>query len=525
MHRVQRVVVGVFVALLAVALAGGAGCGRSDDVRGDPGTTTVGGTGGIGGVGGGTGGIGGTGTGDGGDIIDFEPCVEVNEEASLTPVSMFIAVDISGSMNDDNKWTDTQAAFIAFFQDAGAGSLQVALRFWPDEGCEEQTCDVAVCATPQVPLDLLSDGTHQQALIDEFNAKAPFGSTPTSAALEGAAQWAHNRVQQTGGAEKVVILLVTDGEATTCNADINYISQVAADALSADEVLTYAIGLQGSAEADMNAIAAAGGTTEGIFIGSGTAEQDLLDALLAIAGDAVDCSFPVPTPQNPDEELDPRQVRVEYTDGDGNAVLLTHVDDASACGSSGGWYYDDPVNPTTITLCPSTCTEVQGDVDAQMDIALGCECETHEDCPGIQLCINLHCLDPCQDDDDCPGDWICDVDTGLCGPPPDDNGCKTDADCAPGFICHVESGVCVPEPGDPCEDDSDCPPLMLLHDGHCVGGQCVYGDDVMVGPYEAVQGGAFNCTAARVHRSRAVGTWLMALVGLGLLLVRRRHTV
>ncbi len=521
MHRIQRVVVGVVVALLAVVLASGAGCGRSDDVRGDQGDTTVGGAGGFGGFGG-FGGV--AGGGVGGDITEFEPCVEVNEAATLTPVSMFIAVDISGSMNDNDKWTDTQAAFIAFFQDAGAGSLQVALRFWPDEGCEEQTCDVAVCATPQVPLGQLADTNHQQALIDEFNAKSPFGSTPTSAALEGAAQWAHDRVQQTGGNEKVVILLVTDGEATTCNDDINYISQVAADALATDDVLTYAIGLQGSAEADMNAIALAGGTTEGIFIGSGTAQQDLLDALLAIAGDAVDCSFPVPSPQNPDEELDPRQVRVEFTDGDNNTVLIPHVDDASACGSAGGWYYDDPVAPTTITLCPSTCSEVQGDVDAQMDIALGCECETDDDCPGIQICVDHHCQDPCLDDDDCPGDLICDVDTGLCVPPPEDNGCKTDADCAPGFICHVESGVCVPEPGNPCVVDSDCPPELLLAGGHCVGGQCTYGDDVVVGPFEAVQGGAFNCAAPAVHRSRAVGTWLTALVGLALLLVRRRRT-
>ncbi len=524
MHRYQRVVVGVVVALLAVALVGGAGCGRSNDIVGDTGTTPVGGSGGIGGVGGVGGVTGGGGGGVGGDIIDFEPCVEVNEAATLTPVSMFIAVDISGSMNDNDKWVDTQAAFIAFFQDPGAGSLQVALRFWPDEGCEEGTCDVAVCATPQVPLGLLSDTNHQQALIDEFNAKSPWGSTPTSAALEGAAQWAHNRVQQTGGTEKVVIILVTDGEATTCNIDINYIAQVAADALNNDDVLTYAIGLQGSSEANMDAIALAGGTTEGIFIGSGTAEQDLLDALLAIAGEAVDCSFPVPSPQNPDEELDPRQVRVEYTDGDGNTVLIPHVDDASACGPGGGWYYDDPVNPTMITLCPSTCTEVQGDAEAQMDIALGCECETDDDCPGIQICTNGHCVDPCLDDDDCPGDLICDVDTGLCGPPPDDDGCKTDADCAPGFICHVESGVCIPEPGDPCIEDSDCPPGMIDYGGRCKGEQCVYGDDIVVGPYEAVQGGAFNCAVPAVQKSRAVGAWLWALVGLGLWSIRRRRS-
>ncbi|MBW2459441.1 MAG: hypothetical protein JRI68_33420, partial [Deltaproteobacteria bacterium] len=250
----------------------------------------------------------------------------------------------------------------------------------------------------------------------------------------------------------------------------------------------------------------------------------LLDALLTIAGDAVDCSFPVPSPSNPDEELDPRQVRVEFTDSDGNTVLVNHVDDAAACGAAGGWYYDDPVNPTTITLCPTTCSEVQGDAEAVMDIAMGCECETDDDCPGIQICVDHHCMDPCQDDDDCPGDWICDGETGLCIPPPEDDGCKTDADCPHGFICHTESGVCVPEPGDPCVDDTDCPPGMIEVGGHCDDGICVYGDDVVVGPYEAVQGGAFSCSVGTRRTPRGVGAGLWALVGLGLLTIRRRRS-
>ncbi|MBW2459597.1 MAG: hypothetical protein JRI68_34200, partial [Deltaproteobacteria bacterium] len=84
MHRYQRVLVGMVVALLAVALASGAGCGQSGDICGEACVNVAGGTGGIGGVGGAIGGAGGSGGdpgGEGGDITDFEPCVEVTDEA------------------------------------------------------------------------------------------------------------------------------------------------------------------------------------------------------------------------------------------------------------------------------------------------------------------------------------------------------------------------------------------------------------------------------------------------------------
>ena len=49
------------------------------------------------------------------------------------------------------------------------------------------------------------------------------------------------------------------------------------DALASDGVYTYAVGLEGSNESDMDAIAKAGGTTKGFFIGSGNAQADLLN--------------------------------------------------------------------------------------------------------------------------------------------------------------------------------------------------------------------------------------------------------
>jgi hypothetical protein len=40
------------------------------------------------------------------------------------------------------------------------------------------------------------------------------------------------------------------------------------------------------------------------------------------------------------------------------------------CGAAGGWYYDNPQNPTKIIMCPTTCDEVQG---GKVTVVFGCE--------------------------------------------------------------------------------------------------------------------------------------------------------
>jgi hypothetical protein len=54
-------------------------------------------------------------------------------------------------------------------------------------------------------------------------------------------------------------------------------------------------------------------------------------------------------------------------------VIFGQVMKAEECtAQAGGWYYDDPVKPTTITLCPTTCAGVQSDQSAKIDILFGC---------------------------------------------------------------------------------------------------------------------------------------------------------
>ena len=374
--------IGLLLGLFGV-LASAANCGSDGDSSQD-------GAGAGAGAGGGNG-TGGTGAvfdldaspGDSGDGSTIDPdaaCATASEEATLVPVNMIIMFDRSGSMDQSNKWPNATAALTAFFEDPGTAGLRIALRFFPDDtptsGCNDDDCSIPACADPLVALGAVTaapapaDG-QEEALVSAVEGQSTGSGqgTPMYAALGGAEQWA-TAYADAHPTEKEVVILVTDGEPNGCNEDIDDIAQLAADALADHNVATYAVGLEGSAEAQMNQIAEAGGTGQGIFIGSGDAQAELLAALKAIQGSQVSCVFAMPEGE-PGAPVDPNKVNVNYTSGSSDTETIGQVSGASDC-QNGGWYYDDALNPSTITLCPSTCATVQADPGAKMEILLGC---------------------------------------------------------------------------------------------------------------------------------------------------------
>src|SRR6185369_9365342 len=157
--------------------------------------------------------------------------------------------------------------------------------------------------------------------------------------------------------------------------DIGHIAALSAAAYADEGIRTYAIGLTGSREADMDQIAVAGGTTEGIFISDGAnTKQELLDALSAIRGQVLDCDFAMPTPM-PGVEVDKALINVTYTPTGGQPMTLKQVANEASCAGE-GWYYDDPATPTRIVLCSATCASATVDVSASLDILLGCATTT-----------------------------------------------------------------------------------------------------------------------------------------------------
>ncbi|MBI4705223.1 MAG: VWA domain-containing protein [Deltaproteobacteria bacterium] len=360
----------VAFAAAVIALAASASCAAGGGRR-----EGAGGAGAAAGQGGAMSFDGGTGAGDANPLDPDAACASARDEATWVPVNMYIMFDKSNSMLDQGKWAASTAALQSFFSEQASAGLRVALRFFPDSGCDG-SCTVQACATPMVPLGELTveyAPTDQQenALINAFGQVIPSGATPMSAALQGATSWAVHYLQS-HPTEKAVVVLVTDGEPTDCNTKSSYIVGLAADAYSAHGVLTFAVGLEGSSEALMNDIAKAGGTSKGIFVGSPDAEQELLAAMNAIRESSVACEFLMPDP-GPGKQIEPDLVNVIYKSGpDGPPQIIGQVPSAGGCGPAGGWYYDDPVKPTRIIFCEGTCAAVRADPNAKIEILLGC---------------------------------------------------------------------------------------------------------------------------------------------------------
>ncbi|HEX6272409.1 MAG TPA: vWA domain-containing protein, partial [Polyangiaceae bacterium] len=244
---------------------------------------------------------------DDGSLDPDAACGTGSATATLTPVSMFVMFDRSGSMITETtptRWDNAAAALTSFFQDPEAADLAVALRFFPHDvpapGCTNSTmsgCVTADCAQPIVPLmadpmvplpKLTADpgpvDAHEAALVASITSALPGrmqpGGTPTHAALEGALSWAtayqtaHPRPEQ-----QTVVVLVTDGEPNGCgmrcggqNGDretcTNGIEMLAANALATSEIRTFVVGLTDEAQslAFLDELAAAGGTNEAFIV-------------------------------------------------------------------------------------------------------------------------------------------------------------------------------------------------------------------------------------------------------------------
>ncbi len=311
--------------------------------------------------------------GSGGGLID-SACAKSTAEAKNVPVDMYIMFDKSGSMAGP-KWSGSTAALQAFFEDPKNAGLGVALRFFPDGGCDT-SCNVGGCATPKVPLGKLTDlsaptDAQEQKLLDAFVDVTPGGGTPLSAALDGAILWAKG-VQAQAPGDKAVVVLVTDGEPTDCVKDGGYLVGAAKAAHDQNGIVTFAVGLEGSSQALMDQIAAAGGSDKSIVVGTANAAAELQTALDAIRQKQVACDYAIP-PSSTGEPVDPSKVNVIYYPGSGKTeITIGQVPFEKDCGSKAAWHYDKPDGPTKIRLCPSACQSIQADTKAKIQIVFGC---------------------------------------------------------------------------------------------------------------------------------------------------------
>jgi hypothetical protein len=87
----------------------------------------------------------------------------------------------------------------------------------------------------------------------------------------------------------------------------------------------------------------------------------------------VDCQWTIP-PTPDGSRFNPGKVNVEFTPSSGVVQTIYGVDSQANCQDpAGGWFFDNPQAPTAVIACPASCTTMQADVNAKVDVVFGCD--------------------------------------------------------------------------------------------------------------------------------------------------------
>lgn len=320
-------------------------------------------------------------------------CAGASAFGKLKKIKLFFTVDVSLSMaasivdpsknEEPARWTYLQSALGGFMSSA-PDDTAVWMRFWPNQdavagdctptvasiaffGCSPQATPTTGCIKANVDVPDLT-AANETAVINKINTTTLAGNTPMFPALDGATQ-AAIAFQKANPDWTAVVVLVTDGQPLGCITSVPKIAGLAGAAFNGYGVRTYAIGIINVLPTTIQSIAGAGGG-KSFFINTNNAGQfqsQLVSALSQIKQDFVSCTLPLPTLN----VFDPTKAVITYTPGAGAASVLPEVANAAACAGA-GWYYDVPANPTSITLCPTTCSDVKLDSNGKLELKIDC---------------------------------------------------------------------------------------------------------------------------------------------------------
>ncbi|MEM7156655.1 MAG: hypothetical protein AAF799_27655 [Myxococcota bacterium] len=306
-------------------------------------------------------GPGNTGTGE------EEECAEFDEQAELIPVpaDIIIVVDNSGSMGFEAS--EVQARLNDFSNQIIASGVDVRvvlISSYPDDGngiCIDAPLGSGGCPNSD---NAPPTFTHVDEEVGSHDAWERLVDTH--------GQW--SSVIRPGSIKHLVV--VTDD---TSHTDLDEFTDDFA-ALSPDYVdyVHHSV----VCHSDCESAAGIGENYINLSNNTGGVAADLCDqdfqavfdvlTTEVIGGSQLSCEFQLPEPPE-GLEFDPDEVNVEFDDGMGGVLLIGRVESAAECEAvADGWYYDDPVAPTSIIMCPQTCESFQGSISGSVNFELGC---------------------------------------------------------------------------------------------------------------------------------------------------------
>jgi hypothetical protein len=200
--------------------------------------------------------------------------------------------------------------------------------------------------------------------------------SPIDAAIQGAVDGTRDWIRANDALHPAgAVLLVTNGVATpadsvNCKPTLDNARLAASNGiLNTPPVQTYVLAV-GGPNADLDAIALAGGTAAAYPVTSGA---DVLANLISIRQAFVPCDVTVSVTE---QDIVSGKLNVELHVEGKPAVRYGRVMSASDCSPNstrGEWYVDESPNESRVRLCPRTCDSVRAVSDATLDIVHGCQ--------------------------------------------------------------------------------------------------------------------------------------------------------
>ncbi|HEY5955074.1 MAG TPA: vWA domain-containing protein [Polyangiaceae bacterium] len=328
--------------------------------------------------------------------VNDVPCSAAMYETENIPLDIYVMFDRSGSMcscvdpplngnpcPDPNcRKTRIEAireAMASFVADTASNGLGVGVGYFGQQTIGAADCRPETYMTPDVAIAALPDNASN--VVTSLNNAAPIGETPTGAAITGACHYAR-QWKSAHPEREIVILFVTDGEpkapvscpngAGSCCPTLDEATTAASDCLAGEVgIRTYVLGV-GPYLQNLTQIAQAGGTAKAYLVEGGDVAAQVLSALNTIRGDAaIPCEFRLPDSE-PGQTLDLNKVNIAYTNTSCDGKVFMHVQAQTACTKDGGWYWDNPNQPTAAKLCPTSCNQVSQPGGA-LGFAIGCQ--------------------------------------------------------------------------------------------------------------------------------------------------------
>ena len=328
----------------------------------------------------------------------FCGCSGVAHERQLesSPLDIYLVLDHTGSMGQDCNYmagssppvpskacyaTYALADYLIEVSPAVDTSLAFNVMSPPNDDCSGDQYESALFPMTALPV-AASDPLVQSVNAVTFNGGS---GTRIEGALRGIAKYTTNH--QTAGREMIGVL-ITDGDATTCQTNNSTLAGIIADHLAATGIRTFIIGMNGATEENLELLAQAGGADpHDDFCGGvappchywnvGDASGDVLaSALQAISQQAVPlpCEIDVTGLTAPEGEvLDYGRVNVTLTEDTSVTTIPQAANEAACPTDQPAWYYDSPSAPSKIFLCEGACATVSAAGDgAELNVVAGC---------------------------------------------------------------------------------------------------------------------------------------------------------